>query len=142
MPSVSHGHAVFTGGLRGRAGGAIRYAAAWVASPICGIDGMRCRLTWIALFTAVLLFNAFDPSRAAGTRCLADRVVRTASYELYLFHIIVLGAIRDLTKESLPTVYKLPCWWCLSRSPPWWHSCRAGFADPLNGYLRRRLSLR
>ena len=91
----------------------------------------------------LLLFNAFDDDGLR--RVLPFRWVAWLgrhSYELYLFHIIVLGAIRDLIpKESLPAVYKLPLLavflalsvlvaFCIAR----------GFADPLNGYLRRRLA--
>jgi peptidoglycan/LPS O-acetylase OafA/YrhL len=132
--------------LRGRAGRWIRAAAAvgLAATYLAGIEGHEVfGFTWIASFTAVLLFNAFE---AAPRRRLAPfRLIAwfgRHSYELYLFHIIVLGAIRDLIpKESLPSVYKLPLLLVYLALSALTAFCIArGFADPLNGYLRRRLA--
>jgi peptidoglycan/LPS O-acetylase OafA/YrhL len=132
--------------LRGRAGGAIRCVAGLglAVTYLAGIEGHEVfGFTWIAVFTAVLLFNAFDAEprrRHAPFRLIAW--FGQHSYELYLFHIIVLGAIRDLIpKESLPTVYKLPLLVVFVALSALVAFCVArGFADPLNGYLRRRLS--
>lgn len=132
--------------LRGRAGGAIRCAAGLglAVTYLAGIDGHEVfGFTLIALFTAVLLFNAFDAAprrRPAPFRLIAW--FGQHSYEVYLFHIIVLGAIRDLIpKESLPNAYKLPLLMVFLTLSALVAFCIArGFADPLNGYLRRRLS--
>jgi peptidoglycan/LPS O-acetylase OafA/YrhL len=132
--------------LPGRAGLWVRGTAAvgLTVTYLAGIDGHEVfGFTWIALFTALLLFNAYDAD--PKPRLLPFRWVAWLgrhSYELYLFHIIVLGAIRDLIpKESLPTVYKLPLLGVFLALSVLVALCVArGFADPLNGYLRRRLA--
>jgi peptidoglycan/LPS O-acetylase OafA/YrhL len=97
---------VAAGIVRGVAG--VFLAAVYFA----GIDGHELLgFSLIAACTACLLVNAFE---AAGEklRLLPVRVVcwfGRHSYELYLFHIIVLAAMRDLVpKQVLPYAYKLP----------------------------------
>jgi peptidoglycan/LPS O-acetylase OafA/YrhL len=132
--------------IRGRAGRWVRGAAAvgLTVTYLAGIDGHEVfGFTGVALFTALLLFNAFDddrPRRGLPFRWVAW--LGRHSYELYLFHIIVLGAIRDLIpKESLPAVYKLPLLAVFLALSALVAFCIArGFADPLNRYLRRRLA--
>jgi peptidoglycan/LPS O-acetylase OafA/YrhL len=64
------------------------------------------------------------------------------SYELYLFHIILLAGIRDLVpKASLPDALKLPLFMVfLGLSGLIAALAARYFADPVNVRLRRRLA--
>jgi peptidoglycan/LPS O-acetylase OafA/YrhL len=101
-----------------RLGRVIRMAAAvvMVITYGLGIDGHEVLgFSLIALSAAVLLTNAFDGTWSKA-KFLPVRVVcwlGRHSYELYLFHIIVLAAMRDvLPRGALPYRYKLP-WFLL-----------------------------
>jgi peptidoglycan/LPS O-acetylase OafA/YrhL len=77
-----------------------------------GIDGHEVfGFTVVALFTGVLLLQAFD-AREEKLRSLPVRLVCAMgrqSYELYLFHGIVLAAMRNVVpKGTLPYAAKLP----------------------------------
>jgi peptidoglycan/LPS O-acetylase OafA/YrhL len=96
------------------AGRLIRFAAgtALAVFYLAGIDGHEVfGFTLMALCTAVLLLGASGapqkntPRLPARILCWFGR----HSYELYLFHIIVLAAMRDIVpKEALPYMLKLP----------------------------------
>jgi peptidoglycan/LPS O-acetylase OafA/YrhL len=88
---------------------------AGIALSVCyfaGIDGHEVfGFSVIAVCSACLLVNSFEP--AGGKPGLPPtRIVcwfGKHSYELYLFHIIVLAGMRDLVpKETLAYAYKLP----------------------------------
>jgi peptidoglycan/LPS O-acetylase OafA/YrhL len=110
-----------------------------------GIDGHEIfGFSLIALCASGLLINAFEPSARISGFSLS-RIVGwfgKRSYELYLFHIILLAAIRDLVpKQALPYAWKLPLFLLfvllsglLAEFVARW------FADPLNIRLRRRLA--
>jgi peptidoglycan/LPS O-acetylase OafA/YrhL len=77
-----------------------------------GIDGHE---TWgfsvVALCAAVLIGGAFGhaPPCADGRLSNTVRWMGRHSYELYLFHIIVLAGIRNLVpKGTMSYEYKLP----------------------------------
>jgi len=80
---------------------------------LAGIEGHEAGgFSLIALFTALLLVHAFDVQHRVWPRFSPFRVVGwfgRKSYELYLFHIIVLAGMRDLVpKGTLQYAYKLP----------------------------------
>ena len=83
-------------------------AAALVAAYLCGIDGHEAfGFSAIALATSLLLLTApqREPSRLSAPLRWAGR----HSYELYLFHIVVLALMRDIVpRDALPVVAKLP----------------------------------
>jgi peptidoglycan/LPS O-acetylase OafA/YrhL len=124
--------------LRGMAG--IGLAAVYFA----GIDGHEVwGFTLIAVCSACLLVNAFD----ADDEKLGARPTRMVgwlgrhSYELYLFHIVVLAGMRDLVpKETLASAYKLPLFALfLLLSALAAAGVSRHFAEPLNARLRRIL---
>jgi peptidoglycan/LPS O-acetylase OafA/YrhL len=125
----------------------IRYAAGvgLAFSYFAGIDGHEIfGFSLIAICAVGLLTNAFDaPARQA--RFLPSRWLcwlGRHSYELYLFHIILLAAMRDIVpKTTLPYAAKLPLFALFLAL-----SCLLAavvaryFADPLNMRLRRYLA--
>jgi len=87
-------------------------AAGLAAGYFAGIDGHEVfGFSVVAFCTASLLVNAFD-GPGEGVRPAPTRIVcwlGRHSYELYLFHIIVLAAMRDaVPKGTLAYGYKLP----------------------------------
>jgi len=110
-----------------------------------GIDGHEVSgFSLVALCSVGLLTNAFEES-ARISRFALGRVVGwfgRHSYELYLFHIILLAGIRDvLPKSSLPYVWKLPLFVLfLALSGLSAAIVARYFADPLNARLRRYLA--
>jgi peptidoglycan/LPS O-acetylase OafA/YrhL len=110
-----------------------------------GIDGHEVfGFSMIALFSLGLLTNAFEAA-ARVSKFRASRVVGwygRHSYELYLFHIILLAGIRDLVpKNSLPNALKLPLFLAfLALSGAIAGLVARYFADPLNARLRNRLA--
>jgi len=87
-------------------------AAGLAAGYFAGIDGHEVfGFSVVAFCTASLLVNAFD-GPGEGVRPAPTRIVcwlGRHSYELYLFHIIVLAAMRDaVPKGTLSYGYKLP----------------------------------
>jgi peptidoglycan/LPS O-acetylase OafA/YrhL len=112
---------------------------------LSGIDGHEVfGFSLIALFSAGLLTNAFEAS-ARVSRFRLSRAVGwygKHSYELYLFHIILLAGIRDLVpKTSLPDALKLPLFIVfLGLSGLIAALAARYFADPVNARLRRYLA--
>jgi peptidoglycan/LPS O-acetylase OafA/YrhL len=110
-----------------------------------GIDGHEIAgFSLIAVCTACLLVNAFE-APSESLRLLPARVVcwfGKHSYELYLFHIIVLAGMRDLVPgQTLAYAYKLPMlalFLLLSAAAAGLISRH--FAEPVNAGLRARLS--
>ena len=126
-----------------------------------GIDGHEIfGFSLIALCTVGLLANGFDgaarngiesatPNKvdgaAPGRRFIFSRILGwfgRHSYELYLFHIILLAGLRDLVpKATLPMALKLPLFLVyLGVSGLIAGMAARYFADPLNVWLRRRLA--
>jgi peptidoglycan/LPS O-acetylase OafA/YrhL len=130
-----------------RLGVAIRYAAGIGLSIgyFMGIDGHEIfGFTLIALCSVGLLTNAFDGS-AAQSRYNPGRVVcwfGKHSYELYLFHIILLAGLRDLVpKATLPYAYKLPLLTLFLIASGLLAAIVARyFADPVNARMRMVLA--
>jgi peptidoglycan/LPS O-acetylase OafA/YrhL len=125
----------------------IRYVAGagLAAGYLAGIDGHEVfGFSLIALCAAGLLTNAFDGSQEKA-RYWPSRIVGwfgRHSYELYLFHIILLAGIRDLLpKATLPYAYKLPLLVLfLALSALLAGIVARYFADPVNQRLRRSLA--
>jgi peptidoglycan/LPS O-acetylase OafA/YrhL len=136
-----------------RLGALIRYASGFglAAAYFAGIDGHEIfGFSLIAICAVGLLTHAFVAPAALGAaarqaRYLPSRFVcwlGRHSYELYLFHIILLAGMRDLVpKAALPYGAKLPLFALFLAV-----SCLLAaivaryFADPLNLRLRRRLA--
>jgi peptidoglycan/LPS O-acetylase OafA/YrhL len=123
------------------AGSAIRIAAGigLAAVYFAGIDGHEVfGFSLIAVCTVGLLIDAFG-GRDSGT--LPTRIVcwlGRHSYELYLFHIIILAGMRDLVpKGTLRLVYQLPYFAAyLLLSAGVAGAVARHFAEPLNSKLR------
>ena len=119
--------------------------AGLAASYFAGIDGHQIfGFTLVALSSAGLLINAFDggPPRPWN---LPGRMVcwfGRHSYELYLFHIIVLGLLRSaLPRTALPVAGKLPLFIAfLALSGLLAAAMARYFADPANARLRKVLN--
>jgi peptidoglycan/LPS O-acetylase OafA/YrhL len=110
-----------------------------------GIDGHEVfGFTLIALFSVGLLTNAFD-AEARVSKFPSSRFVGwygRHSYELYLFHIILLAAVRDLVpKDRVAQGWKLPLFVAFVALSGLLAAVVARyFADPLNARLRRSLA--
>jgi peptidoglycan/LPS O-acetylase OafA/YrhL len=114
-------------------------------SYFAGIDGHEIfGFSWIAICVVGLLANAYEaparPAKYPPSRWLCW--LGRHSYELYLFHIILLAGMRDLVpKAALPYAAKLPLFALFVAA-----SCLLAaavaryFADPLNVRLRRHLA--
>ncbi len=123
--------------------------AGWVTLIVFWLQGFEgphvmFSFTVIALSTAaIILGNVSRPSTMAA-RSIAGRTmcwIGRHSYELYLFHIIVLGIMRDVIPgKALGTVWQIP-WLLLFLLVS--VGMAAGVAravgDPANMALRRRL---
>lgn len=131
--------------LRGAAGGAARIAAAALVAVtyFAGIhDHEVFGFTLVAAGTAVLLVGAHGeqvPGRLQRSRILAGlRWLGRHSYELYLFHIIVLGIMRGIwPRGTLAYAYKAPAmaaFVVLSTLAAW--IVARFYAEPLNAALR------
>ena len=100
--------------------------------------------TVIALSTATIILGSVSRPSTMAARSIAGRGMRWLgrhSYELYLFHIIVLGVMRDIVPgEALGTVWQIP-WLLLFLLVS--VAAAAGVArtvgGPANTALRRRL---
>jgi peptidoglycan/LPS O-acetylase OafA/YrhL len=109
-----------------------------------GIDGHEVfGFTLISLCSAGLLLNAFAGA-SEGARYSPGRIVcwlGRHSYELYLFHIILLALIRDrIPRASLAPAYKLPLFIAfLALSALLAGLLARYFADPVNARLRKYL---
>jgi peptidoglycan/LPS O-acetylase OafA/YrhL len=110
-----------------------------------GIDGHEIfGFSLIALCSVGLLINAFEAS-ARTSRLALSRIVGwfgRHSYEIYLFHIILLAGIRDLLpRAALPSALKLPLFvGFLALSGLLAGLVARYFADPINMRLRRYLA--
>jgi peptidoglycan/LPS O-acetylase OafA/YrhL len=121
----------------------LRYACAagLAVTYFVGIDGHEAfGFTCMALFAAPLLANALRPRapyRFFGARLLCW--FGQHSYELYLYHIIVLGLLREcLPRASVPGDYKLPLLVAfLLLSVFTAAGASRYFAEPVNARLRR-----
>ncbi len=131
--------------LRGIAGGAARIAAAALVAVtyLAGIHGHEVfGFTLIAAGTAVLLVGAHGekvPGWLQRSRILAGlRWLGRHSYELYLFHIIVLGIMRGVwPRGTLAYAYKGPAmaaFVVLSALTAW--VVARFYAEPLNAAFR------
>jgi len=115
-------------------------ASALAATYLIGIDGHEAfGFTAIALATTLLLLTAPDSADSRPIRLLAPlRWMGRHSYELYLFHIIVLAAMRDLVPRDALAYAVKPLWLALLVAL----SCAIAalvsrlFAEPLNKALR------
>jgi peptidoglycan/LPS O-acetylase OafA/YrhL len=117
-------------------------AGALVVTYFLGIDGHEVfGFTVVALSAATLLTEAFEDS-TEGSKRLPARIVcwfGRHSYELYLFHIIVLAGMRNVVpKGTMAYEYKLPCFLLFMMLS----ALLAGgvaryYAEPLNAGLRR-----
>jgi len=125
------------------AAAALGLACTW----LWGIEGHEAfGFSLVALGTALLLVGARrrgggpEPPARLPARLL--RWLGGHSYELYLFHIIVLGLMKDLVpRTALSSGYKLP--WLLlylALSDGLAALVAARFSEPLNAILRRRLA--
>jgi peptidoglycan/LPS O-acetylase OafA/YrhL len=138
-----------------RAGTLLRWAGGigLAIGYFAGIDGHEIfGFSLIALCTVGLLANGFDGAApndldgaAPGRRFIFSRILGWLgrhSYELYLFHIILLAGLRDLVpKATLPMALKLPLFLLyLGLSGLIAAMAARYFADPLNAWLRRRLA--
>ena len=135
--------------LRPGMGRALRIVAALVlvVTYFLGIEGHEVfGFSVIALSTGVLLIRAFDApsnkSRSAPVRlmCLMGR----QSYEVYLFHGIVLAVLRNVVpKGTMPYVYKLPMFALFVIASVLLAGAVARYyAEPANALLRERLMAR
>ena len=112
------------------------------AAYLAGIEGHEVfGFTWVAACSAGLLVHAFD-DQDQPSRFWISRTIRwfgRHSYELYLFHIIVLAALRDsLPRSMVLPAYKLPLLAAfLSLSATLAAVVSKYFADPINARLRK-----
>jgi peptidoglycan/LPS O-acetylase OafA/YrhL len=122
----------------------------WIAAPalagiyLIGIDGHEAfGFSLVALATSMLLLTSGNGARhSRPIRVLSPlRWMGRHSYELYLFHIIVLACMRDLVpRDALATALK-PLWLMLFIAL----SCALAalvsrlFSEPANQSLRERL---
>jgi peptidoglycan/LPS O-acetylase OafA/YrhL len=120
-------------------------AGALVATYLFGIEGHEVwGFTVIALCAAALLSNAFEgPSESS--RQFPARIVcwfGRHSYELYLFHIIVLAGFRTVVpQDTMPDSVKLPCFLLfLALSALLAGGVARYYAEPLNAGLRTRMA--
>lgn len=111
---------------------------------VVGFDGHEAfGFTLLALFAAPLLFKAFDAKGAAPLSPWLRPLAwfGTHSYELYLYHIIVLGILREiLPRSAVSAAWQLPLlalFIALSALVAW--TSARYFAEPVNAYLRRAL---
>jgi peptidoglycan/LPS O-acetylase OafA/YrhL len=122
-------------------------AGALVITYLLGIDEHEIfGFSLIALCAAILLSNAFE-GPPEGSRLLPARMLAwfgRHSYELYLFHIIVLAGMRNVVPTgTMPYRLKLPCFLLfLVLSALLSGGIARFFAEPLNQRLRRCLAAR
>jgi len=116
-------------------------ASALVAVYLIGIDGHEAfGFSAIAVATSLLLLTAPDRAESRPVRPLAPlRWMGRHSYELYLFHIIVLAGMRDLVPRDGLAYAAKPLWLALFVAL----SCAVAaavsrwFSEPLNHALRQ-----
>ncbi len=137
-------------GKVGRTAITVLVVAGWILVHFAGIGGHEVfGFTGIAACTALLIV-ARPPeerswsigrwSRPVSAPLNGLRWMGRHSYELYLFHIIVLGLMRDLVpREAFMGLWKLPgllLFWLLSVFVT--HFVGRYVSEPLNGMIRRR----
>ena len=116
-------------------------AAVYLCGPI--MKNVVWGVSVVAACTAILLYQ-FKGSGGHGTQHAVAKIVRwfgVRSYEFYLFHIIVLGIMREyVTRETL-SVYAKPFWLVLFivLSALTANLVFKFFSEPLNAALRRGL---
>jgi peptidoglycan/LPS O-acetylase OafA/YrhL len=125
--------------------------ATWVAVPglacvyLIGFDGHEAAgFTLVALATSVLLLaNGSDAQESRPVRLLGPlRWMGRHSYELYLFHIVVLACMRDLVPRDTLANGAKPLWLLVFIAL----SCVAAavvsryFSEPANRALRQRFA--
>ncbi|GLQ49865.1 acyltransferase family protein [Dyella flava] len=120
-------------------------AMAWVYMQ--GIhDHEALGATFLGLAAAIFLVVVSRLSASAAIRRLGAPLawLGSHSYELYLFHIVVLGIMVELVRRSaMPVTHKLPMlaiFLVLSAALAW--ATARCFGDPLNQWLRRRYACR
>lgn len=131
--------------VSGRTARALRIAAgcAFAGVYLRGIDGHEVLgFTQVALCAALYLFaaaNDRDPSLATGRLTTPLRWLGRHSYELYLFHIVILALMRNLASSP-----QLPAWawtpWLalfLTTSAFVAHTVAARVSEPANAAIRR-----
>jgi peptidoglycan/LPS O-acetylase OafA/YrhL len=119
-------------------------AIALIITYFRGIDGHEVwGFTLIAACAAVLLSNAFEGSLEGSKRLPARAVcwLGRHSYELYLFHIIILAGFRTVVPAgTMSSGYKWPCFLLFVAMSALLAGAVARFyAEPLNAALRTRL---
>ncbi len=135
--------------MRPALGRALRIVATivLVLTYFLGIEGHEVfGFSVIALSTGVLLIRAFDaprnksPSAPVRLICFMGRL----SYEVYLFHGIVLAVLRNvIPKGTMPYVYKLPMLVLFVIASVLLAGAVARYyAEPANVLLRERLMAR
>ena len=137
-------------GDHGRTAITVAATTGWVLIHFAGIGNHEVfGFTGIAASTALLIV-ARPPeerswsigrwSRPVSAPLNGLRWMGRHSYELYLFHIIVLGLMRDLVpREAFMGLWKLPgllLFWLLSVIVS--HFVGRYVSEPLNGMIRRR----
>lgn len=122
----------------------IAAGAMLVAVYLNGIDGNEVfGFSLIALASAIFLFasaNDITPGWVTGRISKPIRWMGAHSYELYLFHIVVLGLMRNLyTKQTLSYAMHLP-WLCLFLLTSALLAALVSrfVAEPANAAIRRR----
>lgn len=116
-------------------------AAGWIY--LRGIPGNEALgATWLGLFTAIFLVAVSRLQAGTFARRLAGPLawLGSHSYEMYLFHIVVLGIMVELVPRTAMTMErKLPMFvlfFVLSTLVAW--AAARFLGNPLNRYLRRR----
>ena len=123
----------------------------WIAAPalacvyLIGIDGHEAvGFSLIALATCVLLLTSGMDAQAGRPARLLDplRWMGRHSYELYLFHIVVLACMRDLVSRDTLANGAKPLWLLVFIAL----SCAVAavvsryFSEPANRALRQRFA--
>ena len=125
--------------------------ATWVAVPglacvyLIGFDGHEAAgFTLVALATCVLLLaNGSDIQESRRVRLLGPlRWMGRHSYELYLFHIVVLACMRDLVPRDTLTNGAKPLWLLvfIALSSVAAAVVSRYFSEPANRALRQRFA--
>lgn len=119
--------------------------ASWIY--LRGIPGHEALgASWLGIFTAIFLIAVSRLPARAFTRRLAGPLawLGSHSYEIYLFHIVVLGIMVELVPRSaMAAQLKLPMFalfFALSALVAW--AVARFLGNPLNRYLRRRYARR
>ncbi|MBI3228695.1 MAG: acyltransferase [Burkholderiales bacterium] len=110
---------------------------------LIGIHGHEAfGFSWMALAAAVYIFAAATPHPGAASHATAPlRWFGRYSYELYLFHIVVLALLRNIwTREQVSYAARLPlmlAFLALSAALAW--LVARYVAEPANRWLRQRM---